>query len=298
MPNIYQDKYILGQSSSGQIQASGDEIRLDLSLKANTNSISGGNISGTVTSGSTPVSGAYIKLMSNTYDPLQHTVTDASGNYSFKNVAAGTYNIFAIATGMSLNQAPVLTVKSYHYYTVNFSLTADPSSQLGIIAGDLTKQGTQEAINGAVISLFLNETGGTQTLKAVTYSNQYGQFVFLEVPKASYTVKITALGYDSLSVDVTINTNGQIQQVVKEMVPTVGGSLKGTVSGIITNASAQPISGANVILYQVNTTTPNNPLTPIAFTKTNANGVYLFAGVANGTYKVKSNEIHTVIVNI
>ncbi|KEI00482.1 carboxypeptidase regulatory-like domain-containing protein [Clostridium botulinum] len=298
MANIYQDKYILGQSTSGTITADKQEINLDLTLQPNNNTINGGNISGTVTNATgTAIQGAYVKLMSSTYEPLRHTVTDASGNYTFQNVAPGTYYIFAIASGMNLAQSPLITVQAYQYYIQNFSLTENPSSKLAIIAGDLTESGTVTAISGAIISLFL-VASGTETLQAITYSNQYGQFVFRDVPKGSYVVKITALGYDSTSQNVTINADGQIEQVIKALTPSSPVTAKGTVSGIITNASGTPISGADVILYQVNTSTPNNPLTPIAFTKTNNNGVYLFAGVANGTYKVKSNELETVTVNI
>ncbi|CAG7839492.1 collagen-binding protein [Clostridium novyi B str. ATCC 27606] len=296
MPNIYQDKYILGQSVSGTIVSSDEEIRLDLQLQDSTGNIQGGNISGTVTdSTGSAISGAYVKLMSNTYDPIRHTITDASGNYSFKNVPPGSYYLFAIANGMNLEQSQLLSISSYNYYVQNFTLTANPSANLSIIAGDLTQQGTSTPIDGAVVSLFAN-TGGSETLEAITYSNQYGQFVFRNVPQSTYTVRITALGYESASESVVINSNGQIVQVNKQLTVSSIVNSKGTVSGIITDASSQPISGADVILYREDTST--NALTPIAFTKTNSNGAYLFVGVDPGTYKVKSNELETVIVNI
>lgn len=289
MPNIYQDKYILGQSVSGTIVSSDEEIRLDLQLQDSTGNIQGGNISGTVTdSTGSAISGAYVKLMSNTYDPIRHTITDASGNYSFKNVPPGSYYLFAIANGMNLEQSQLLSISSYNYYVQNFTLTANPSANLSIIAGDLTQQGTSTPIDGAVVSLFAN-TGGSETLEAITYSNQYGQFVFRSVPQSTYTVRITALGYESASESVVINSNGQIVQVNKQLTVSSIVNSKGTVSGIITDANSQAISGADVILYREDTST--NALTPIAFTKTNSNGAYLFVGVDPGTYKVDRKSV-------
>ncbi|EES91421.1 collagen-binding protein [Clostridium sp. K25] len=295
MPNIYQDKYILGQSASGTIASNDQEIRLDLQLQNSTGNIQGGNISGTVTGPSGNISGAYIKLMSNTYAPLRHTITDSKGNYSFKDVVAGSYYLFAISNGMNLEQSSLLVVKPYHYYVQDFTLTANPSANLAIIAGDLTQQGTQNAINGAIISLFANISAG-ETLQAITYSNQYGQFVFRDVPNGNYIVRITALSYESISQNVTINSSGKIVQVIKALTPSPIVNAKGTVSGIITDANGQPINRADVILYREETS--NHALTPIAFTKTNAKGVYLFVGVEPGTYKVKSNERQEITVNI
>ncbi|MEG0691479.1 MAG: carboxypeptidase-like regulatory domain-containing protein, partial [Oscillospiraceae bacterium] len=60
-----------------------------------------------------------------------------------------------------------------------------------------------------------------------------------------------------------------------------------TISGIITDDVGAAVIGADVILYRVET---DNSLTPIALTKTIANGVYLFVNTPQGNYKIKSSK--------
>lgn len=296
MPSIMQDKYILGQSQSGTVSSIGEEIRLDLKLTPNTNSLTGGNVSGTVKDSSgQPIQNALIKIMDSNYAPLMHTITDAMGNYTFTNIPSNeTYNIFAIASGMTLNQGNQFTVSDYQNLTINFTLTADPAMSLGVIAGDLIDQSNNQPINGAVVSLYLLNPDNTKTLEAVTYTNQYGQYTFREVPQGTYVIEITSLGYNTTTANVTISQTGQLVPMTVSMVQNPSTS-RGTVSGIITDNNNQPIDRADVILYQVNS---DGSLTPLAFTKTTTSGIYLFANVGTGTYKVKANESEVITVNI
>lgn len=65
----------------------------------------------------------------------------------------------------------------------------------------------------------------------------------------------------------------------------------GTVSGLITDQNNDPVEYADVILYNVSNIDGHEKLTPIAFTKTNAKGVYLFINVPKGVYKIKSTKM-------
>lgn len=294
MAQIMQDKYILGQSIGKGIENLGQEIRLDLKLKPNTNDLNGGSVTGTVTdANNAPVKNALVKLMSTTYDPLMHVLTDSNGNFSLVNINPGSYTIFCIAQGMQLNQGSNFTISELQNIIINFTLQPDPAMQLSIIAGDLINSTSSEPVGGAIVSLF-SISNNTETLESITYTNEYGQFVFRELQQGSYIVKINALGYTDTSATANITSSGQIVSMNVPITPNPQAS-KGTVSGVITDSTDQPIDRADVILYEVNN---DNSLTPIAFTKTNQNGIYLFGNIPQGYYKVKSNQMEVVNINI
>jgi hypothetical protein len=85
----------------------------------------GGTISGTVTEspGGTPIQGATVTVGS------RSTTTDASGNYSFTNLPAGTYpGMTATAAGRTTATANAVVVTDSNITTQNFSLTAAATS--------------------------------------------------------------------------------------------------------------------------------------------------------------------------
>lgn len=294
MVQIKKDKYILGQSTSKQIATMGEEIRLDLQLQPVIPTI-GATVEGNVVDANgNPVTNALIKIMDNNFEPLLHAVTDANGDYIFNNIpSSSSYNIFAIASGKKLNQGQSFSLLEGQTKVVDFTLQNDPAMQLGIIAGDLYQTGTTTPINGAVVSLY-SIVNGIETLSAITYTNQYGQFVFREVATGDYDIKISALGYIPSSIFTAVTNASQIVSLQPTLLVDPNAS-NGTVSGVITNNLNAPIDRADVILYKVNA---DSTLTPVAFTKTNASGVYLFINVPQGTYKVKSNELEIVEINI
>lgn len=293
MANIKQDIYILGQSQAKQIQTVGQEIRLDLKLKPQPLNNTG-KVTGTVTNSSgNPVPNALVKVMDDHYEPLLHAITATDGTYTLDNIPAGTgYNIFAISSGMALKQGTSFSIAAGQVVTKNFTLTADPSSQLGIIAGDLVDSSNTAPIDGAVVSLYLVNQDSSEVLEAITYTNQYGQFVFRGLAIGNYSIRVSALGYIGTSSTASISSAGQIVPSLISLIQNPNAS-RGTVSGIITDDNNQPIAAADVVLYQVNTDTS---LTAIAFTKTNTAGVYLFINVPQGNYKVKSNQTKDVII--
>lgn len=293
MATIKQDKYILGQSVSKSIAAVAEEIRLDLKLSPQPLNNTG-RVTGTVvdTNGN-PVPNALIKLMDSNYEPILHAITAADGTYTLDKVPAGSgYNIFSIAAGKALNQGVSFSITASQVITKNFTLVDDPNSQLGIIAGDLYDSATNAPINGAVISLYKVNEDETEVLVSITYTNQYGQFVFRGLDIGNYSIRVSALGYIGTSSTVSITAPGQIVPSIINITQDPN-SARGTVSGIITDQNNQPIVAADVVLYKVNA---DNSLTAIAFTKTNSAGVYLFINVPQGSYKVKSNKTEDVVI--
>lgn len=292
-----QDLYILGQSNSQSITSPTQEIRLDLSLQTNPN-LNSSTIYGKVEdSEGKPIPNALIKIMSNTYEPLSHTFTAADGTYSFTNFKPGSnYQIFAIAQGYALNQNIPFTLNSNDNVEKNFTLAIDANASNSIIAGDAYDSSSTLPIDGAVVKLFSIGEEDKEKLEAITFTNQFGQFLFRELPQGNYLIRLTCLGYMSITNTVNITQSGQITNVILNVVRDTA-TARGTVSGIITDSNNQPISNADVVLYSSSTDTfGKETLTPIAFTKTNSSGIYLFINVPQGTYKIKSDKTYTITV--
>ena len=277
------DKYILGQSEERSIEELAQEIRLDLSLEPNPH-IEGGTVFGTVKDESdNPIAGALVKIMDNNHNPLAHAITGEDGSYIFTSFPPGSnYHIYAISQGYKLEEDVPFTLLPQQSVEKDFVLPADPSSALAIIAGDILDIKSQKTINGAVVNLFDSE----DELIALSYTNEYGQYVFADVAKGKYTVRISALGYKATSQTVEIDKDGQIANIIVNL-DVDPSSARGTVSGVITDNNNNVIYGAEVILYAVGEL---DKLTPIAFTKTNDEGVYLFINVDEGSYKIKANQ--------
>lgn len=294
MVDIKRDIYTLGQSEKGILHSPGEEIRIDLKLKLDATDTIGGTVYGVVEDSftSAPIPGALVKVMSTDYNPLKHAITDSLGNYIINNVPVeDTFKIYAIAQGKSLKESTIISGTLAEKIKMDFTLEDDEAMKKAVVAGDVfNSANVSEPIGGAVVSLYLIN-GSSQSLKAVTDTNQYGQFTFREVELGQYSITITSDGYYHQEVSINATTQGQIIPIKIGLNQNPSNS-KGTVSGVIRNELGNPISRGDVILYEVNENEDgsNETLTPVAYTKTNDEGVYLFSNVKQAKYKIKSNE--------
>jgi phosphatidylinositol-3-phosphatase len=150
-----------------------------------------GSISGRVTniSNGIPLSGAIITFSGGS------TTSDSNGNYSFSNVAAGTYNFTVTRTGY-VHQSQNATVASGAATTLNFGLATG-----GKVAGTVTDAngavvpGASTTISGGIVNTTVNAT-----------SNSIGQYTSGWVPIGSYTVTVSAPGHTTQSLNTNITT--------------------------------------------------------------------------------------------
>ena len=295
MPNIKEDLYILGQSGVKSISKIGDEIRLDLELEPNAN-LNAGVVFGNVTDlNGDPIGGALVKIMDANYEPMFHAISQSDGTYMFESVPPGKgYNIFAIADGTLLAQETPFDVGLNQEIIQNCTLSPDDTATLGIIAGHIFDDETPSMpVGGALVKLYIKNSNGVEMLSSITYSNEYGQFVFREVSKNNYVIRASALGHINTSSMASINGTGQIISI-KLTMQIDPQSANGTVSGMVMDNNNKPIVRAEVFLYEVNS---DGTTSPIAHTKTNKSGVYLFINVPQGSYKVMSNKVIDVLVS-
>lgn len=281
MAEIRQDLLSLNYSPS--FSNSGmEEADVNLSLPP---AVVQGSITGTVTSGSLPLEGATVKLFDSAGQPYQHTLTDASGAFSFESVPAGTYSLAAVLEGYVLSPSAAVSLSAGGTASVALVCTPEAALDLGAIAGTVSSTGLAGTtpIAGAKINLS-NLTG---TVIATTYSAADGEFVFYDVADGVYSLTASADGYfASAPVAVTI-LGGSIANVSLAMAVD-GRTYNGTVSGIIRDTAGAPVANCFVGLYAVTELGGVQTETLIASTRTNDEGKYLFGGVLAGTYMIKA----------
>lgn len=282
MADIKQDLLALEYSPSFELQGT-QEAAVNLELPPVP--VGFATVYGTVTDGTVPLADATVKLFDNTGAPFQHTMTDASGQYSLSNIPAGTYTISAVKDGYLLSDPMGVTLSANDTTQMALVCTAEPTLALGAIAGVLTTTvGTVVSpLAGAKIAL----KDSTGAVVASTYSAADGEFLFYDVADGLYTLLASAEGYlTSAPMAVTI-TGGSLANVTMSLAVDVR-TYNGTVSGTIRDQNGTIVAGCFVGLYQVTGTGTATTETLIATTKTNAEGQYLFGGVTGGQYLVKA----------
>lgn len=288
MAGVVQDQYNLGQSVKKSLAGLGEEIRIDLNLTPNIH-LDEGTIFGTIKDvKGNPIKGAVIKIMDKDHNPVAHTVSGEDGSYIFSPFPpAAEYHMYAQAKGYILGEIMPFPLLPKQQVEKNFVMKDDPKALLSTIAGEVINTNEPpDPIKGAVVNLYIVSELGLETLIAITYTNQYGQFTFRDLIKGNYIVKISALGYIPLSIAVIINKDSTIANVIANISIDPEAS-KGTISGIIADENKTAIANADVVLYRVEI---DESLTPIAITKTNNEGIYLFVNVPQGNYKIKSTK--------
>lgn len=282
MADIKQDLLSLNYSTSFELKGM-EEADINLSLTPAVPPTA--SVYGTVTDGTLPLPDATVKLFDSLGVPYQHTLTDASGAYTFSAVPAGTYSVGAVLPGYPMSSAVGVTLTEGGSAEVPLVCTADATLSLGTIAGVLsavTLQGTKP-LAGAKITL-LDLAG---TVVASTYTADDGEFVFYDVADGAYKLMAAADGYLASAPTAVTILKGSIANVTMTM-EVDARTYNGTVSGVIRNASGAAVAGCFVGLYQVTRVGETSVETLIATTKTNAEGKYLFGGVIGGQYLVKA----------
>lgn len=276
------DKYILQPSPPFTLNGNEDES-VNLALQAAPNATVG-VVQGSVRlANGTPVPSATVQLFTSQSVPVQHVSTNPQGLFVIPNVPVGAYLITAAETGFLTPPRIPLSVTQGQPTQVTITLQVDPAATTGAVFGIVRNATNNQPVNNAAINLFRVD-GATNTLIGTVASNSTGQYLFANLPSATYFVQATVLGYlSNQSAPVTITGN---QFAPLDINLTVDPNANtGTLSGIITDqATGSPVSGALVALYALN----GGVETIVQITQTNAAGLYLFGDLQPGTYRVKA----------
>ncbi|MCK5378379.1 MAG: carboxypeptidase regulatory-like domain-containing protein [Acidobacteria bacterium] len=184
--------YVSQTVSNINVPGPGVSVLQNVAMVRESDSVS---VSGTITDSQNglPVSGAAVRL---TGSPLPAIHSDASGNYVFPSVLAGTY---------SLN----VTAEDYHDgSSSSFSVSAggdDLDVDLALVpilhitvSGTITDSGTGDPISGATV-VFSGPSSGSAT------SNGSGTYVVTDLLEGSHQVRVSASSYGSIQQTVQLD---------------------------------------------------------------------------------------------
>ena len=274
------DKYNL--KASPQFPISGtEEVTESLQLIPSTTSEEG-VITGTVTSGTTPLAGATVKVFDSSDNPIAHAVTNPEGKYTISSIVKGSYKVTAAKDGYLTPIVTPVTVAANRPTTVDFNLSVDPDAEKNTVFGIIRAAGTLTPLSGATVNTYL--TGTPPTLVSTTVTNSTGQYISPNLADGDYFFVANMPGYNQTTSGTTTLSGAVIASLDIPLTANAAANT-GTVSGIITDSSTlQPIANAIVALYGVSGTTE----TLIKLTKTNGAGRYLFGSVAASNYLVKA----------
>ncbi len=150
-----------------------------------------GSITGTVQDSQTAVgiANAWVALSPTGLS----TVSSSNGAFSFASVPAGTYTLTVSATGYQTASASI-TVTAGHNANLNLHLASTVPS--GSVQGVVKSSATGKALAGATVTLIPG------VLATVTDSTGY--YGFPSVTPGTYTLTVTAAGYQSYSQTITV----------------------------------------------------------------------------------------------
>ena len=186
---------------------------------------------------------------------------NSSGQYTFANLAAGTYTVTPTLPGYTFSPAnAAVTISNGNMSATTFVGTAAPPPTYTI-------SGT---VSGAVAGGVTITLSGAGTATTTTAAN--GSYTFSGLAAGNYTVTPSLTGYTfgPTATAVTINSSDVTgTNFTSNTVVAASYSISGTVSGAVASGVTITLSGAGT-----------------GTTTTAANGTYTFSGLAAGNYTV------------
>ncbi len=254
--------------------------------------------SGTLSSGETGIAGQTVFLNNDgTGAPdasNPSTITNSSGQYSFSDLAAGTYKVAVVAPSGTTITTPTASLSA----TVTPGGTAkvvnvgeQPPSITGIVFTDVNDDGKDDTGDPGIAgrTVFINQDGSGKAdgTNPQTTTNSSGQFFFSGLAAGSYAV------------EESLPTGGKLTPAAQTVTVTAGKTTSGVVFGELPSikgtvfvdlndngkldTSEPGLAGQTVFLNIDGTGVPdaNNPSTT-----TDANGNFTFGTEPPGSYPV------------
>jgi protocatechuate 3,4-dioxygenase beta subunit len=209
-----------------------------------------------------PLPGALLEVLQEG-TVITQMVANSEGAFSIFNLADGSYTIRASSSGYQTAVLGVI-VSSASTATADFFLVFDAGS----LEGTITDRATGLPIENAFVRIFF---GDTPILSKLSDAN--GHYLFSNLTVGTYRVNVTTSGYQTSNQGAIIRNN---QTTNLNIALSSGG---GIIGGLVTDAGANAISGASVILMQSNN--------PIQRAVTSTDGRYYMTGVPSGDYEVR-----------
>jgi len=231
--------------------------------------------------------------------------TGANGDFTFPNLASGTYNVREVVPANSQPTTPnpvavTLTAGQTTAATVNFGNQAIPAvlgSITGIKFNDIDGNGTQAAgelgVPGVTVFLDTNNDGILDAGETSATTGANGDFTFPNLPAATYNVREVVPPFSQPTTPNPVAVTLTAGQTTAATVNFGNRLLPGTITGTKfndTNGNGTQdtgeigIPGVTIFLDTNNNGTPDTGETQAT---TGTNGNYSFPNLQTGTYNVR-----------
>lgn len=219
-----------------------------------------------------------IKLTDTEYNPLFHTSSDLNGEFIFTNlpfqyyILLSSHSNYFTSTSILINPCPEYNVRK-------ILLKPLPDSKKNITIGKVTDINNKPLQNCIVNLLAKNDI----SVSHYTTTDCNGDYVITFNKKCNthYYLLVKHCMYKNKTIDIPVDYN-KIYYINVHL--TIDEYCGGTISGIITDVTGNPVSHCIVILFDADHNIP------ISFTYTNETGCYLFYNLKQGRYYIKSNK--------
>lgn len=185
-----------------------------------------------------PIEGAFVKVSTQHGLTVNASLTDNTGLYKLSGLQPGNYSILA-------------TADDYDFLVVGATVVADTITETNFALSQLT--GNIEGILDPPIPDVLVRLSLNNNLSLTsTLTDNTGTFRFIELRAGNYILAASANNYSSSPVGVMVAIN-QTAQTVIQLNPNPG-----SISGIITADTGEPISNAAVLIFDQTETLRGN----------------------------------------
>ncbi|MEF9953002.1 MAG: carboxypeptidase-like regulatory domain-containing protein [Clostridium sp.] len=279
-------------SDSSNIEMNNNNnIKLNIGMCKNEDQIKTAVLGRVTSRSSQPVKGAIVKIVDSNNNSISMAKCDKNGNYFIQGFPSNEeLYIFAVIHNKTVSDIINFQVSDEGYKTLNILITKPITMDSSIIVGDISSSGDGSPINGVAITIY-RIRGNRPEINGLVYTNEFGQFAFREIDIGRYNLQFNANGFRSRLLPLMIKRRGVIKELDIKLIPDNTSPL-GTISGVIVDEYNRPIPDADVILHKkVIDGSGTVKHSPIAFTKTNKRGVYIFINIPEGNYKIHSNKV-------
>ena len=159
--------------------------------------VTSGSISGTVSNGSSGISGASVQALQNGSIKAS-TTTASAGTYSLSNLAAGKYDLSVSASGFGTALQNAVAVTGGQTATANVTLSAP-----GTISGTVTGPDGVTPISGATLQVYVGSAAGSSST-----TNAGGNYSLNNLSAGTYSIQANAQGYVTMSQTATLSGGG------------------------------------------------------------------------------------------